>query len=129
MLDTGAQPNIIKIGTLNNQVFIDNKQILKLKGITEDIVETLGTVYIHIFETPIIFHVVNDDFPIRQQGILGSSFFTEHYARIDYGAGCVTWKRHKIPFKNDESIVIPARSNVGFMVNVSNPEIKTGYLP
>jgi len=99
MLDTGAQPNIIKISTLNRTIPIDSKQILKLKGITKNMVKTLGTVHAYLFNTPIIFHVVRDDFPIMQQGILGSSFFTDHHAQIDYGTSCVTWKQHKIPFK------------------------------
>lgn len=77
MIDTGAQPNIIKIGTLNRGVLIDNRQILKLKGIADSVMETLGVTYVHVFNILITFHVVGDDFPIVQQGILGSSFFNE----------------------------------------------------
>lgn len=63
-----------------------------------------------------------------QQGILGSSFFVEYHARIDYVTSYVAWKQHRIPFKTVESTVVPSRHNIGFIIKVSNPEIKTGYL-
>jgi len=97
--------------------------ILKLKVIIASIVETLSIVCIYFFNTPIIFHVVPDDFSIVQQGILGSFFFVEHYARINYDIGCVIWKWHRISFKAVDSIVVSFRSNV--LIKVSNPEIKS----
>ncbi|EFN89150.1 hypothetical protein EAI_00005, partial [Harpegnathos saltator] len=60
---------------LNPTIPIDKQQILKLKGITEKAVDTLGIVRIYFFSTPVTFHVIDNHFPIAQQGILGSSFF------------------------------------------------------
>ena len=129
MLDTGAQPNLIKIGSLNSNIHIDPRNIIHLTGITDSVVNTLGTARIYILRVPVTFHVVTDDFPIIQQGILGSSFFTEHNAQIDYGTQCVSWRNHIFPFKERESIIVPARSNTGFVIRISNPEIKTGHVP
>lgn len=129
MLDTGAQPNLIKIGTLHPDVLLHPQHTLKLTGITEDIVTTLGVIEISLFNVPVTFHVVPDDFPIIPQGILGSTFFCEHNAQIDFQAKHLRWRGHSLSFKPHESIVVPARSNVGFVVRIANPEIKTGYLP
>ncbi|XP_036142126.1 uncharacterized protein LOC118645358 [Monomorium pharaonis] len=129
MLDTGAQPNIIKQGCLQRKIEVNNQEILQLTGITEDAVNTLGSIQVQIFNILVTFHVVPDDFPIIQQGILGTSFFTEHNACIDYSNSTVTWHNCAIPFKEQETVVIPPRTNTGFVIRVSNPEIKTGYLP
>lgn len=131
MLDTGAQLNLLKIGSLKLHVHVNSNRIAQLTGITEDIVNTLGTVRIHFLGTPSIFHVIPDNFPIIPDNfpILGSSFFTENSAQIDYKQGAITWRNQSFPFKKHESIIIPARTNTGFVVRISNPELKTGYLP
>lgn len=129
MLDTGAQPNILKKGCIRKQVRMNQEKRIQLTGITEDVVHTLGTVEARISGIPVVFHVVPDDFPIIPQGILGSSFFTEYNACIDYRGNCVTWCDCTFPFKIKESIVIPPRTNYGLVIRILNPEIKTGYLP
>lgn len=129
MLDTGAQPNLIKIGTLHPSVLLYQQHTIKLTGITENIVKTLGIVKISFSNIPVTFHVVPDDFPIIPQGILGTAFFSEHNAQIDFQANCLYWRNQIFPFKKYESIVVPARTNVGFVIRIANPEIRSGYLP
>jgi len=129
MLDTGAQPNIIKKECVHDNTIINEQEILQLTGITENAVNTLGSICAYILQTPIIFHVVPDDFPITQQGILGTSFFKEHDACINYGKNSLIWRNCIFPFKKQETVVIPPRTDTGFVIRVSNPEIKTGYLP
>lgn len=41
----------------------------------------------------------------------------------------ITWLDRQFYFKDKESIVLPPRTNLGFVVRVSIPEIKTGHLP
>ncbi|KYM99638.1 hypothetical protein ALC62_09606 [Cyphomyrmex costatus] len=129
MLDTGAQPSIIKKGCLNDSIIINNDEILQLTGITKDVVNTLGSVKAHLYHNFVTFHVVPDNFPILSQGILGSSFFAEHDAHIDYRRKNISWHNCSFPFKEKESVVIPPRMNSGLTIRISNPEIKTGYLP
>lgn len=129
MLDTGAQPNIIKVGSVNPKLKIDYTAKLQLTGITTDAVETIGSIRARILRVPVTFYVVPDDFPIIPQGILGSSFFIENNAQINYETKCITWRNSSFPFKERESVVIPPRTNTGFMIRISNPGIKTGYLP
>ena len=129
MLDTGAQANVIKRGCINNNVRINNKEIIQLTGITEDVVNTLGTTVANIYNVPVIFHVVPDEFPIITQGILGSSFFNEQNACINYANKFITWHDCAFPFKNQETVVIPARTNMGVTIRIANPGIKTGHCP
>lgn len=109
MLDTGAQPNIIKKGCLRENGDIDTKDIIKLTGITEEVVETLGSIQAYIDQIPITFHIVENDFPIITQGILGSTFFTNNHVCINYGKKEITWKNNVLPFKQRESVVVPPR--------------------
>lgn len=128
MLDTGAQPSLIKKGCLNINAQISRQETIQLTGITKNIVNTLGTVVVNISHAPVTFHVVNDEFPIVTQGILGSSFFSEHQALIDYPNQRVILQDIIYLFKDKESIVLPARTNMGVIARVLNPEIGTGYL-
>ncbi|EFN84673.1 hypothetical protein EAI_04357, partial [Harpegnathos saltator] len=77
MIDTGAAPNLIKRGTLTRNNEINLNDTLLLKGITAGSIPTLGSTTIKYMGFPIKLHVindVNDDFPIAQEGILGSAF-------------------------------------------------------
>ncbi|KAI4472491.1 hypothetical protein M0802_016771 [Mischocyttarus mexicanus] len=79
MIDTGAEVNLLKINTLKPPTTIDETNILFLTGITSDKQKTLGTTYIRMFREDIKFHVVNETFPIRTNGILGNEFLASRY--------------------------------------------------
>lgn len=116
MLDTGAQPNIIKKGCVHETTLINDKEILQLTGITENAVHTLGSIKAPILQTSVIFHIVPDNFPITQQGILGTSFFKEHNACINYAQRNLTWRNCAFPFKTQDTVVVPPRTNIGFVI-------------
>ena len=84
LLDTGTSKNVIKKGCLPPDVDIFGDEILKLSGITEGVTYTLGYVKIPTFDRMTIFHVVDNDFPIQQSGILSSEFFSDNSTKIDY---------------------------------------------
>lgn len=44
----------------------------------------LSQIQIDILRCPITFHLVENDFPIPQNGILGSDFFKQFQAKINY---------------------------------------------
>lgn len=56
MIDSGSEPNLIKIGISKTLANVNNEQILKLIGITNNHVNTLGQVEIEISEIPVLFH-------------------------------------------------------------------------
>ncbi|KAI4477334.1 hypothetical protein M0802_014745 [Mischocyttarus mexicanus] len=69
--------------------------------------KTLGTTYIRMFREDIKFHVVNETFPIRTNGILGNEFLAS----------------------SNESVCIPSRSSKILYCHVLNSDISEGYLP
>lgn len=73
--------------------------------------------------------MVNDEFPIKQAGILGSDFFRTHKAIINYTEECVDFKNKRLYFNSRETIIIPARTNISFHVNINNTDLTEGYLP
>ena len=72
MLDTGAGPNLLKIGTISPSVPIDTSSIIILKGITPHSIRTLGKIIINLFSYQLEIHLVDENFPINEDGILGS---------------------------------------------------------
>ncbi|XP_011859737.1 PREDICTED: uncharacterized protein LOC105557175 [Vollenhovia emeryi] len=100
MVDTGAAPNLIKPSSIN----------------------------INYLGHRINLHMVTDDFPISQNGILGSDFLQDA-SRIDFSENLVMWQGHPIYFNDRETAVVPARSKTVLALRVMNRDVKTGYMP
>jgi transposase InsO family protein len=128
MIDTGAAPNVIKKRSLHSDVFINHDDPLLLSGITSGRVETLGSVEILIMGYPVTLYVVPDNFPIAQEGILGSDFLRDA-SNINLVERHLEWHGSKIPFSSRETMVVPARSQSTFYLRINNPHIKVGYVP
>ncbi|CAK9824012.1 Retrovirus-related Pol polyprotein from transposon 297 [Anthophora retusa] len=102
MIDTGAEPNLIKISALQPATPVKVTDRIQISGITAGTVQTLGSTDAEIYGTIIRFHVVPHDFPIATDGILGASFLEEG-AEISYTKRRVLWKGLEIPFANATS--------------------------
>lgn len=87
--DTQADISVIKISSIGNFYDIDTSEIIFIKGISNDTIESLGTVKIKILfnEATIehLFHIVPDNFNIPSDGILGKDFNKIYKCKIDYG--------------------------------------------
>ena len=129
MIDTGSQVNLLKIQIVKLPQEIDKKNRLILKGISPVPVTTLGTVKITLFGDNVTFNVVENDFPIKPQGILGTEFFMKQNASIHYSKKQLEFNGNSIPFVNRTQIVLPARSKTVSFINILNSNIKEGYLP
>ncbi|KMQ89174.1 enzymatic polyprotein endonuclease reverse [Lasius niger] len=101
---------------------------LYLSGITDGKIKTLGSIRIFYMGYPLDMHVVQDNFPIPQEGILGSDFLQDA-SKIDFKDQSVLWQGIRVPFSQRETVVIPARSRSTFYVRVGNPDVLTGYIP
>ncbi|VVC39111.1 Aspartic peptidase domain,Zinc finger, CCHC-type [Cinara cedri] len=106
-IDTGADLNIIKINVLQDDVMmVSDSKIYKLQGINDQLVSTLGSTTLNVsinnkvYETE--FHVVNSNFPINGDGILGNPFLKDNQMLIDVG-------KEELIFKADSTTTIPAR--------------------
>jgi hypothetical protein len=129
LVDTGSEPNLIKINVISPHVRVNKSKILKLCGITADHVLTLGIININVEGQLIQFHLVPNDFPISCSGILGTEFFEQTNAKINYAKNCLEWENNYLQFIDQETVIIPARSKSSFYVRIANPEIKQGYIP
>jgi len=128
MIDTGAAPNVIKERSIHPDVKIRHDDPLFLSGITSGHVETLGSVELIIMDHPVTLYVVPNNFPIAQEGILGSDFLRDA-SSINFTKRHVEWHGNRIPFSSRETIVVPARSQATFYLRVNNPHVKIGYVP
>ncbi|XP_070154034.1 uncharacterized protein [Polyergus mexicanus] len=128
MVDTGAAPNLIKLRSLHPEANILDTDKLLLSGITDGKIETLGSIQILYMGYPIDMHVVRNNFPVPQEGILGSDFLRDA-SKIDFENQFVLWKGMRVPFAQRDTVVIPARSRATFYIKVTNPHILTRYIP
>jgi len=130
LVDSGSGPNIIKKNSVTSDTPVDRKEVLKLSGITTHHVPTLGKALIDILGCPVAFHVVENDFPIPQHGILGSDFFKQFRAKVDYELNQLEWNDVCIPFgAKEEILTIPPRAISTMHIKVANPELTQGYVP
>ena len=121
MLDTGAEPNLIKFSTLKEGTVINAKDRLTLQGITEERVETLGSTQVEISGRPVEFHIVPDSLPITTEGLLGTSFCLSG-ATISYPEQHIVWGDIIIPFSNN-AVTIAARSIAYISLRATGPSI------
>lgn len=97
MIDTGAETNVIKFGSLNNIGSIEN---LKNSRNDREHVTPLGSIILNIFGKPIEFFVVPDEFPTRSDGIIGSAFLRGG-AIVFFCDIALFWKDLKFYFANE----------------------------
>lgn len=128
MIDTGAAPNIIKRRNLRPEIPIKTDQILLLSGITEGNIKTLGYSNVHIMGYPVTLQIVADNFPITQEGILGSDFLRDA-TKIDFVKRSISWQNTVIPFSRRDTVTIPSRSRITIPIRIENPTLAEGYVP
>ena len=73
MLDSGASISLVKKGALRADIPLENTPA-KITGITPDTMHTLGVVTLTIRGHPYSFHVVDADFPIKDDSIIGRGY-------------------------------------------------------
>lgn len=127
MIDTGAAPNLIKKRNLHPGTRIRADQTVFLRGITDGSIETLGSIDIVFMGHPVTLQVVGNDFPITQEGILGSDFLRDA-SRIDFAKRIVYWQDVTIPFSTCHTVTIPPRSRTTIPIRVNNA-LTEGYVP
>jgi hypothetical protein len=120
LLDTGAELNLIKLNTLQDDVQVSNKKIYNMQGINDKLVSTLGSTILTVsidnnetYETE--FQVVDSTFPIVGDGILGNPFLKANKIIIDM-------EKEELSTRNENSTVIPPRSELIIPVHVDTNE-------
>ena len=91
-------------------MFIDREQSCSFSSITNEKIESIGITEINfnIFEkeSKYKFHIVDENFPIPTDGILGRDFFTKFLCKIDYETFTITLTLE------DEDVTLPLKSKI-----------------
>ncbi|KAL4136407.1 hypothetical protein QTP88_007955 [Uroleucon formosanum] len=116
----GKEPG--KAGVRLDDVQVSDKKIYNMQGINDKLVSTLGSTVLTVsmdnetYETE--FQVVDSTFPIVGDGILGNPFLKANRIIIDVG-------KEELSTRNENSNVIPARSELIIPVDVNTNESST----
>lgn len=107
LVDTGSDLSLCKERTVAKQFrsCIHKEDICMIKGVGNEDQQTLGTVDATLKHDFVTFsqklHIVNNDFPIFTDGILGRDFFTFYKCKLDYESWLLT------TVLNDAEVTIP----------------------
>lgn len=86
--DSQADICVVKISSIQSQVDIDRSDVIKIKGITDEAIDSFGSISLNLIFNDIsishIFHVVSDAFAIPSDGIIGKDFNRRFQCLIDY---------------------------------------------
>jgi hypothetical protein len=97
LLDAGADISPVKSSVLARGTEIDPNRKVKIESVNGSIVETHGTLVLHILGegvvSPFKFYLVNKEVDLAYDGILGRDFFRHTNATICYEEGLVTFKQ------------------------------------
>jgi len=129
MLDSGADVNLIKENFVKPSIQINKNNTVMLQGISPNSVTTLGTINILILGKETTFHLIPNKAPFLQDGILGIEFLRTHNAVLDFKKKRLLYDDSSIPFSETEFIPLEPRSVTPFYIFITNPEIRTGYIP
>ena len=125
LVDSGSDLNLIKISALKDEVIVYEEIIYHLKGISDQLVETMGYTTIGIqvgnLTIPTEFQVIRSSFPIPHDGILGKPFITGNQTIINYQTNELTIPTEdEIISAHDTSTIIPARTEILVEIPASN---------
>lgn len=78
LIDTGSSISLIKRKFLSPKTAVAKNSSIRLQGASHEILETLFHARIHYKDQLHIVHVIRDDFPIVDDGILGIDFLKSY---------------------------------------------------
>ena len=100
-------------------------------GIGKGVTQTYGEVDISLQGIDIPFQVVDDTFPIKQDGIVGVSFLRKQEAIIKFRdklPGSLFLGKNEIPFCSHNCFELPPRTRKLINIPLKNTDLKTGYI-
>lgn len=87
MIDSGAQLNLIKENVLKEttDVSVDTRIKYHITGVGKGIYNTYGQVIINFEQTEVPFQVIDNNFPIPTDGVIGLPFLKQQQVKQFYG--------------------------------------------
>ena len=131
LVDTGCQLNLIKEKTLNSFTKIDTSITFDLVGIGKGSLRTYGETVISVNDVDIEFQIVDDNFPIDQDGIIGIALLKKQEAILKFRQklpGSLFIGNNEIPFVEHATFELQPRSRHLVKIPIKNTKLKTGYL-
>lgn len=119
MIDTQADISVIKLSSIRSNIHLNKNDIINVKGITNDIIPSIGLAYINLFIKHLTiqhpFHVVPEDFNIPVDAIIGRDFIHQYNCDILNSSATFLFSNSiSIPlhYSLDSFLYIPPRSEV-----------------
>ena len=109
MIDTETGSNLIKQEAVKTNVKINKYECLRVTGINEHPVFTLGQITIDIFSYLTTLNLIPNEVPIEHDGILGTKFFRNNNAKINYAEKQLEINNEVYRFEMQETILVPER--------------------
>lgn len=82
LVNTGADISLCKRSKINQGQLVDRQSAIKIKGVTEGLASSIGTtetqLFVQNYALNHTFHIVDENFPIPSDGILGRDFITKY---------------------------------------------------
>lgn len=105
LVDTGADVSLFKRNKIDPQQIVNRSNICRIKGVTEGCTNSIGTTNANIFIEDYVFshnfHIVDRNFPIPADGILGRDFIVKYRCQLDYNKWNMTLET------SDRNIILP----------------------
>lgn len=137
LVDSGAEVSIFKVNSLKQSCLINSSEKCQKTGINNLSTETIGTASTDIsFPNGISlqhkFQLVDQNFPIPTDGILGRDFFTKYHCSINYDTWFLTvitnGETQEIPIEDNLNgdFILPPRCEI--YKHVYTEEINDNYV-
>lgn len=123
MVDSQADISVIKFSCIKAFTLFNKNNIINITGVTNQSITTLGTICTNLifqgYFIPQIFHVVDDNFNIPTDGILGKDFLKTYMCKINYESMFISFwyndDKLQIPIRHgtsDNNLIVPPRCEV-----------------
>uniref|UniRef100_A0ABD2W0M5 CCHC-type domain-containing protein n=1 Tax=Trichogramma kaykai TaxID=54128 RepID=A0ABD2W0M5_9HYME len=121
LIDTGSEANIVASHLIPQHCKIDYSETFQLKGINNDTVSTIGTIYANFLcEKDVKFLVVPEFCGLPCEGIIGAKFFRQAKAILDFKNKKLITKNVDISFKPRKDVPV---GNILMQDNLSANEL------
>lgn len=127
-MDTEAHISLVKIGTIYDENEINTSHIINIRGITQEVTPTLGTIILELIQGNFIieheFHVLENDTPIPTDGIIGKDFLKMHECIINYQNMTIYMPKIslEIPIQSEDKLIIPPSSESYACFNIRSAQ-------
>lgn len=128
MIDTGSDLNLVKENAVDPRAWINRRKIYNLTGIGSGMYKIMGEIKVFINGAETYFQIVQKDFPIKQQGILGMQFLKGNKAILNFEHGKLEFNDISLPFLEYHTIHLPARTKKLVKISASDTQLRDGYL-